>query len=297
MASKILLVYLVGLAVGCATVPKNAPQEFYDAQASLRRIDKVNADNEFPRTAARANASFKESLKMLRESKRDEPKYTQAEAIEKAVEAKTLADGINSLHDKIQLWDNNKEEMQGALSALEAGPGSATLDVTIGPSDLSDTTGTSDTTGNAGTTDTTTGDTTTGTTGTAGQSPSGIEPPRGFENLRGSEFVANLAYFDTGKGEEVLNLNSEALDALADILAKNPDLKVDLIGYADNRGKRSFNQTLALQRARTLAQELESRGVRDEQIKTRGQIDEGSVGAKGSRLQFSRRVQARLELR
>lgn len=105
----------IGLMVGCATVPDDAPQEFHDAEASIERMDDNDVDEYFPKSAERANESFDKALDLLEESREDEAKVTSKEAIAKAVEARENADGANRLFSAVRKWDDSAATFQDAL--------------------------------------------------------------------------------------------------------------------------------------------------------------------------------------
>lgn len=58
------------------------------------------------------------------------------------------------------------------------------------------------------------------------------------------------------------------LDGLASELRKNPKLKIELSGYADQRGESTYNQILSEQRAKAVKDYLVSQFVNDNQIIT-----------------------------
>lgn len=60
------------------------------------------------------------------------------------------------------------------------------------------------------------------------------------------------------------------LSEIADVLAKQPEVRVELVGHTDDRGKDDVNRTLSLQRAEAVRQALVDRGIATERITTRG---------------------------
>ena len=58
------------------------------------------------------------------------------------------------------------------------------------------------------------------------------------------------------------------LDGLASELRKNPKLKIELSGFADQRGESTYNQVLSEQRAKAVKDYLVSQFVNDNQIIT-----------------------------
>lgn len=66
--------------------------------------------------------------------------------------------------------------------------------------------------------------------------------------------------FESGSAElKPAALNN--INEVADILKKYPENIIKVVGHADNRGKPEFNQTLSLQRAQSVKQQLVKRGI------------------------------------
>lgn len=58
----------------------------------------------------------------------------------------------------------------------------------------------------------------------------------------------------------------DILEQIADILKRHPEQKIQLNGHACELGRKSYNQRLALKRAKAVADELRKLGVKDEQM-------------------------------
>jgi len=58
---------------------------------------------------------------------------------------------------------------------------------------------------------------------------------------------------------------------LADLLKSHPDYKVNIVGYADQRGSNRVNDALSLRRANAVGQFLQKYGANANQIQTRGE--------------------------
>jgi outer membrane protein OmpA-like peptidoglycan-associated protein len=263
-AISLPLFFALSLLASCTTIPKNAPQEFYDADASIERMEKTKGEQNFPNTSKRANVLFKESLSMLKESSKPQAKFSVYEAIDKAREAKVTADGVSLLHGKILQMDADPREFQESLATWEAGP-TANLEI---------------------------------------KEPYVSEPTLPAEDssslalLRGYDVIATLAYFASGKTDEVRYFHDESIDSLVKILTTNQALEVELTGYADSSGSPSKNRSIAMKRAETLSRELQQRGVNPQQVRIKGEIEISSGNGKEAknRGQFSRRVQAKITL-
>jgi outer membrane protein OmpA-like peptidoglycan-associated protein len=51
------------------------------------------------------------------------------------------------------------------------------------------------------------------------------------------------------------------LDAVADVLSKNPEIKIEVQGHTDNKGSARYNQSLSERRAASVSKYLASRGI------------------------------------
>jgi outer membrane protein OmpA-like peptidoglycan-associated protein len=71
--------------------------------------------------------------------------------------------------------------------------------------------------------------------------------------------------FDTGRSE-IRREERQGLEDLARVLAAYPNARVRIVGYTDSRGGELPNQALAYQRARSVAEVLEDRGVDENRI-------------------------------
>lgn len=94
----------------------------------------------------------------------------------------------------------------------------------------------------------------------------------------------------------VSGADKDTLSKIADLLNKYPNLKVEIIGYTDNRGSEAFNQKLSEERAREVATVIKNKGVDNAQIVFYGkgkldplQTNDTEVGRKANR-----RVELRL---
>ncbi len=81
----------------------------------------------------------------------------------------------------------------------------------------------------------------------------------------GASIVLKNILFNTG--EATLKPSSFAtLDKLAELLLKNPEVKVEVSGHTDNVGSASFNKRLSKQRALAVKNYLVSKGVEQDRI-------------------------------
>jgi len=72
-------------------------------------------------------------------------------------------------------------------------------------------------------------------------------------------------------GSDVLADESKTnLDDIATIFTNNPDLKVEIAGYTDNRGNIRFNQQLSQKRAESVKSYLVSQGVNESRMQAKG---------------------------
>ncbi len=82
-------------------------------------------------------------------------------------------------------------------------------------------------------------------------------------------YTLENVYFDTDKA----TLRSSSFDALNNLLKAmqtNPDMKVEVGGHTDNRGKSEYNMKLSRKRAESVKNYLVEHGIDPERIKTKG---------------------------
>ncbi len=75
--------------------------------------------------------------------------------------------------------------------------------------------------------------------------------------------------FDTDKTDIKPRFFAE-LNKVADILSKNPDIKVEIQGHTDNVGRAAYNQKLSERRAAAVEKYLINKGVSDERMEVKG---------------------------
>lgn len=75
--------------------------------------------------------------------------------------------------------------------------------------------------------------------------------------------------FDVG-GAVISKGSATALDTLAQMLQRNPDLSVIVVGHSDNQGPLDVNIDLSRQRAEAVRQALVERGVAPDRLEARG---------------------------
>ncbi|MBF0370333.1 MAG: OmpA family protein [Magnetococcales bacterium] len=88
----------------------------------------------------------------------------------------------------------------------------------------------------------------------------------------------------------------EILDNAANVLRKNPQLKVEILGHTDSTGSDAFNQRLSEQRAKTVFNALVARGVSPDRLVTRGYSESKPITSNKTRSgrAINRRVQMNL---
>lgn len=116
-----------------------------------------------------------------------------------------------------------------------------------------------------------------------------VSTPKVF-NLTGEDF---LIFFPTGSNQKVQNPEYEKrLDQAAEYL-KQTKKNVVLIGHADKSGDPKANQLLSQQRAFSIRDELEKRGVANSQVSVRSKGDTEPLNADILTAQENRRVEVR----
>ena len=109
---------ILGLVMSCNTVPDDAPQEFFAAEAAIEEMDEKDVDDYLPKTAERAEESFEQALDMLDELDEENPEATRDGAISKANEAKMTAQNATQLHTFVAQADESDTQFQDALAMM-----------------------------------------------------------------------------------------------------------------------------------------------------------------------------------
>ena len=106
-----------------------------------------------------------------------------------------------------------------------------------------------------------------------------------------TQIVASTFNFDLNKAS-LKDDNNLMLDEYADYLAAHPDAKVRIEGYADNRGKSSYNLALGMRRAQSISDYLEAKGVARDNIEVYSYGAENPVDNNLSEEAFARNRRA-----
>ena len=86
---------------------------------------------------------------------------------------------------------------------------------------------------------------------------------------KGEKFVVKNLHFATNK-TRILPISEEALNDLYMYLARNPQVRIKIIGHTDNVGKDEANQKLSDGRAKAVRDDLIERGIAPERIEAEG---------------------------
>lgn len=92
----------------------------------------------------------------------------------------------------------------------------------------------------------------------------------GIEEAKaGQTIVLNKIYFETGKIS--LNISSSSdLDKLVQFLKDNPATKLEISGHTDNSGSLTINNALSLNRAKSVVNYLEKKGIEKNRLSAKG---------------------------
>ena len=86
---------------------------------------------------------------------------------------------------------------------------------------------------------------------------------------KGEVFIVKNLYFATNK-TRILSRSEEALQALYMYLARNPQVRIKIVGHTDSVGKDAANQKLSDGRANEVMKDLIERGIAPERIEAEG---------------------------
>ena len=119
-----------------------------------------------------------------------------------------------------------------------------------------------------------------------------------FAKLKDKDIVNTIAYFKTDDAAAPI-YNKKQLDSIASVLKADKSFHVVLIGHADKRGAESYNENLAMQRAKTIATALQQQGIDQGQIVYRsvGYSEAAFPAGNQALMQLDRSVEAVVNLR
>ncbi len=116
-------------------------------------------------------------------------------------------------------------------------------------------------------------------------------------DARGCEIVKLKNVYFGFDSAVLLATAKRMLDDSASALRRHPDLRVEIVGYADSRGPESYNMKLSERRAEAVRNYLEQAGVDATRMTTRGygESHEGASDMSANGLAQSRRVELRVQ--
>ena len=116
-------------------------------------------------------------------------------------------------------------------------------------------------------------------------------------DANGCEIVELKSIYFGFDSDVLLATAKRMLDESASILRRNPDVQVEIVGYADSRGPESYNMKLSERRADAVRDYLEQAGVDSTRMTTRGygESHEDASDMSAAGLAASRRVELRMQ--
>jgi outer membrane protein OmpA-like peptidoglycan-associated protein len=261
------ILIISGLGVfsfGCLSIPDDAPQVFHEAKAKLNDARSEDVHRVFPQSYKTASTNLKEAV-ALYETTEDLniPVETRAQnailAKQKANEVIAITNKAQDLTKVFHGWDQTitdyAKDTQLQAQAMAFQQKIAYLNATVGEE-------------KGGLVE--------------------ITPtlPKSFE------IAGPVAFFNFNQSKLVDDFKA-SIEQIASFVKQNPELKIKLIGYADPRGSRAYNKTLAYDRAQNVANALKNLGVSKDAIKieSEGAVDDVRRLSGESRYQLARRVE------
>ncbi|HEX2670627.1 MAG TPA: OmpA family protein [Polyangiaceae bacterium] len=107
--------------------------------------------------------------------------------------------------------------------------------------------------------------------------------------------ITQQIHFETNK-DKIRPESFPVLDAVADVLAKNPKITLEVQGHTDNKGAAAYNKDLSNRRAQSVMKYLTAHGVTNSRLTAQGYgmerplVDNGTADnrALNRRVQFVR---------
>jgi outer membrane protein OmpA-like peptidoglycan-associated protein len=222
---------VLALSFSCASVPKDAPQEFHAARAGIDKAEDDKVQKVLPNTMDKAESEFSKALSMWKDAKNEKsPEKAEAmkdEATKIAEEVGTMTSGATELTQNIASWDQDFAVLEGQYSipAL-VGQVRGLRDEMVRDEDT-------------------------------------ISSP--FAKVASLKFQGPVAYFDTAQST-LDSYYQPAITEVASLLKLDPNLIVTISGYADVRGPTKYNEDLSRRRAETVANILDSNGITGDRV-------------------------------
>lgn len=110
----------------------------------------------------------------------------------------------------------------------------------------------------------------------------------------GNSIVLQNLFFDTDSYRIQPKSESE-LEKILQFLLKNPTVKVEISGHTDSRGSAAYNQTLSLNRARSVVEYLTKNGISPSRLTARGYGDTQPIASNDT--EEGRQLNRRTELK
>ena len=259
-------------AIGCQTVPDEAPVAFHEADKEVKAAERADVDDLLPGPMELAHQKLDQALELFDDSEDlvDDNNMNEAESVRGQAESLASEAGqIASTALRIQNDVNGWSENLGAYDELQSKAG--------GQSDLQ-----KEVANLKGQNDQLMSQVAV----LQGQQAQG-QLPDGFEVNK------PVAFFDTGKADLDAN-DRDDIQEIAQMLKSNDGLYITLNGFADARGPTELNQKLSSNRAASVASELKNLGVDENRIAMQGmgEVEDNAKGTSAGRLQLDRRVVA-----
>jgi outer membrane protein OmpA-like peptidoglycan-associated protein len=114
----------------------------------------------------------------------------------------------------------------------------------------------------------------------------------GIHKSRGRLVATNPILFNSGLST-LRETSIPELNRIAEYLNKNPNLRLEIVGYTDNLGPESVNQQVSAERARLVKEYLVSQGIDPSRLETKGMGSLNPVESNDTQLgrQANRRIE------
>jgi outer membrane protein OmpA-like peptidoglycan-associated protein len=93
----------------------------------------------------------------------------------------------------------------------------------------------------------------------------------------GQKYKLNDIYYSTNSAE-LTDASKLVIDEFVDYLKDNPDLKIEIRGHTDNVGNETYNKTLSTDRAFTVREYIQEKGIEGNRLSHKGFGSSSPVG-------------------
>jgi outer membrane protein OmpA-like peptidoglycan-associated protein len=232
------------MAVGCASVPSDAPAEVKNAATELERSKDLSTADHYPNTIDQSKKRLSESITAFKNSKEKgaASESLRAKSVALANDSRSRSLGANQLTQNMKAWDSDIMSLSGnySLGDLISQNNQLTYDLNKSKSDPVKVGATNE-----------------------------MENRRPFAKLTTFRMSSSPVYFELGSAV-IEDQYAAGIEEVAQIAKLDDGLVLHVTGFSDFSGSDAINEKLSAQRAENVAAQLEKHGIDRSRISAEG---------------------------